>query len=59
MTFFAISMPGAGELALIFLIILVLFGGSKIPEVARNLGKGIREFKKGMNEDDKEEKGKR
>ena len=39
-------MPGFGELLVIFLIILVLFGGSKIPEIARSIGEGIREFKK-------------
>ncbi len=37
---------GGPELLLIFVVILVLFGGQKIPELARGLGKGIREFKK-------------
>jgi len=37
---------GFPELIFIFLIVLLLFGGKKIPEVARGLGKGIREFKK-------------
>lgn len=36
---------GPTELIIILLIILVLFGGKKIPEIARGLGKGIREFK--------------
>lgn len=44
----AVSMPGTGELLLILAIVLVLFGGAKIPEIARNLGKGIREFKKSL-----------
>lgn len=37
---------GYPELLIIFLIVLLLFGGRKIPEIARGLGKGIREFKK-------------
>ena len=37
---------GAGEIILILIVILVLFGGKKIPEVMQGLGKGIREFKK-------------
>ncbi|HOK03758.1 MAG TPA: twin-arginine translocase TatA/TatE family subunit [Victivallales bacterium] len=37
---------GTGEIIIIFIVILLLFGGRKIPEVARGLGKGIREFKK-------------
>ena len=37
-------MPGGGEWILIFLAILLLFGGKKIPELMRGIGKGIREF---------------
>src|SRR5215213_10008408 len=37
---------GAPEMMLIFVIVLVLFGGQKLPEFARGLGKSIREFKK-------------
>ena len=36
---------GATELILIFLVVLLLFGARRIPEIARGLGKGIREFK--------------
>ena len=36
---------------IIFLAILLLFGGKKIPELMRGLGKGISEFKKGKNEE--------
>ncbi|MFO7723038.1 MAG: twin-arginine translocase TatA/TatE family subunit [Bacteroidales bacterium] len=36
---------GTGELIVIALIILLLFGGKKIPELMRGLGKGVREFK--------------
>ena len=37
-------MPGGSEWILIFLAILLLFGGKKIPELMRGIGKGIREF---------------
>lgn len=49
-----ISMPSGGEWLTIGIVILVLFGGRKIPELARGLGKGIREFndaKKGVQEE--------
>ena len=36
---------GGGELLLIFLVILLVFGAKRIPEIARGLGRGIREFK--------------
>ena len=39
-----ISMPSGGEWLTILLVVVVLFGGKKIPEFARGLGKGIREF---------------
>lgn len=42
------NMPGPFELLLIFLVILFLFGGKKLPEVGKALGEGIREFKKAM-----------
>lgn len=37
-------MPTGGEMVVLLLIVVVLFGGKKIPELARGLGKGIREF---------------
>ena len=40
---------GASELIVIFLVVLLLFGGSKIPELMRGLGKGIREFNNAKN----------
>lgn len=49
-------MIGTGELIVLFLVILVLFGGKRLPEFARQLGIGIREFKKachGIEEEDK------
>lgn len=39
-------MFGSGELIIILCVILILFGGKKLPEFARSLGKGIREFKR-------------
>ena len=41
---------GMGELIVIFLIILLLFGAAKLPEIARALGKSIKEFKKAGKE---------
>jgi sec-independent protein translocase protein TatA len=46
---------GFGELMIIFVIVLVLFGGKKIPDLAKSIGEGIRSFKKAINEDDKED----
>lgn len=40
---------GAGEIIVIALIVLLLFGGKKIPELMKGLGKGMRSFKEGMN----------
>ena len=59
-----LSMPGGSEWILIVLAVLILFGGRKIPEFMRGLGKGIREFndakqnvqkeiEEGMNDKDK------
>ena len=41
---------GAPEIILIFAVVLVLFGCKKLPEFARGLGKGLREFKKATKE---------
>lgn len=41
---------GTGELLVIGLVVLLFFGGKKIPELMRGLGKGVRSFKNGMNE---------
>lgn len=48
---------GAGEIIIIALVILLLFGGKKIPELMRGLGKGVRSFKEGMNEAKEEVQG--
>lgn len=44
--------PGLGEMILILLAVLVLFGGSKLPALGKGLGEGIRNFKKGLKGDD-------
>ncbi|RKY59996.1 MAG: twin-arginine translocase TatA/TatE family subunit [Candidatus Latescibacterota bacterium] len=41
---------GYGEILLIFLIVLLLFGARRIPEIAQGLGKGIREFRRALHE---------
>jgi len=66
-TLLMISMPGGTEWILIILAVLILFGGRKIPEFMRGLGRGIREFndaktnvrkeiEEGMNESDNKDK---
>lgn len=48
------GMPGGMEWILIALVVLLLFGGKKIPELAKGLGSGIKNFKKAVKEDDDE-----
>ena len=47
--FFALSMPGMGEWGVILIIVLLLFGGKNVPDLARTLGNGVREFKRAVN----------
>lgn len=51
---FLLGMPGAGEWAMIALAVLVLFGAKKIPDFAKGLGRGIREFKDAVKDVKKE-----
>jgi len=44
--------PGGMELFVILLIVLILFGGKKLPELMGGIGKGIKSFKKGVNDPD-------
>ncbi|NOY49524.1 MAG: twin-arginine translocase TatA/TatE family subunit [Chlorobi bacterium] len=46
---------GGPEIAVIVIVVILLFGGRKIPELMRGLGKGIKEFKEGVGGDDKKE----
>lgn len=49
-TVLAFGMPGGWELVIIVLVVILLFGAKKIPELAKGLGKGIREFKDASKE---------
>ncbi len=64
-TIFLLSMPGGSEWILIVLVVLLFFGGKKIPDLMRGIGRGVREFndakdnvkneiESGMKEKDKE-----
>lgn len=64
---FLLSMPGGSEWILILLVVLLFFGGRKIPDLMRGIGRGVREFndaktnvkneiEAGMSEKDKKEK---
>ncbi|NBX87972.1 MAG: twin-arginine translocase TatA/TatE family subunit [Bacteroidetes bacterium] len=66
-TFHLLSFLGGQEMIILLVLVLLLFGGKKIPELMRGVGRGIREFqdaknnvsteiRKGMNEDPKENK---
>lgn len=52
----AISMPGGGELLLILLIVLVVFGHNRLPAIGAGFGQAIRNFKKSMANDDDTDK---
>ncbi len=50
-----ICMIGATEIILICAVILLIFGGKKLPELMKGMGKGVKSFKEGMNEPTEEE----
>ena len=54
LTFFPLGVVGPWRIVIIALVILLLFGGKKIPELMRGLGKGMKSFKEGMNEVEKQ-----
>lgn len=45
------GMPGGSEMMIVFLVILLLFGAKRLPELSRSLGKSLGEFRKGQEED--------
>jgi len=51
---YPLGVIGPWEIVIIALVILLLFGGKKIPELMKGLGKGVKSFKEGMNEVEKE-----
>lgn len=52
-------MIGATEIILICAVILLIFGGKKLPELMKGMGKGVKSFKEGMNEPTEEEMNRR
>ena len=50
------QMPGMSEWLIILLVVVLLFGGKKIPELMRGIGKGVKEFKNAANETDEVKK---
>lgn len=48
-------LPGGMEFLIILVIIIILFGAKKIPDLAKGIGNGIKEFRKGLKEDDTKE----
>ncbi|MBQ6283545.1 MAG: twin-arginine translocase TatA/TatE family subunit [Bacteroidales bacterium] len=54
LAFFPLGVVGPWQVVIIALVILLLFGGKKIPELMKGLGKGMKSFKEGMNEVEKQ-----
>lgn len=49
------GIPSGWELVIVVGVVVLLFGGKKIPELAKGLGKGIKDFKKAVKDDDEQE----
>lgn len=50
MDIIAVWTPGLGELVIILVVVLLLFGAKRLPEIAKSVGKSTKEFKRGMEE---------
>lgn len=57
--FVLLGMIGGWQIAVILIVVLLLFGGKKIPELMKGVGRGIKEFKDGVNPKDEDEKKKK
>lgn len=55
-SFIILGMIGPWQVVLIILVVVLLFGGRKIPELMKGLGQGIKEFKKATKDENSEEK---
>jgi sec-independent protein translocase protein TatA len=53
---FGISQIGPGEIVLVLLIALLVFGPKKLPDLGKSLGRGMRDFKRGISGDDEDER---
>lgn len=53
--FLAFGMPGMPEILILLVIVVLLFGAKKLPELARGVGKSLGEFKKGRDESESQE----
>jgi len=56
--FVLLGMPGGAEILIILVVLLLLFGGRKIPELMKGIGQGMKEFKKATKGDDDEKSNK-
>ncbi len=54
--FFGLGFVGPWQIVIIVFIIILLFGGKKIPELMKGIGQGMKEFKKATKEDEKDKK---
>lgn len=54
MVIYPLGIVGPWEIVIVALIVLLLFGGKKIPELMKGLGKGVKSFKDGLNEVEKD-----
>jgi sec-independent protein translocase protein TatA len=51
-TFLSLGLPGGAEWIVLLAVVLLLFGGSRLPQLAKGLGQSIKEFKRGAGQED-------